>query len=159
MDEATFTLGGNMTRYGWGKKGVPRTAPAILSRKKKHAFGVLSQDDMYFMFYDAMNAATLIRFLERVRKRFGPVLIFMDNASWHKTKAVLDYVAGCGDIRLEYLPPYTPELNPIETEWRTMRDAMGNRVYKSLSGMVKSVRTMVRRKEIGRVALSRYLMR
>jgi len=106
-----------------------------------------------------MNAATFIGFLERVRKRFGPVLMFLDNASWHKTKAVLDYVAECGDIRLEYLPPYTPELNPIETEWRTMRDAMGNRVYGSLSAMVKSVRTMIRRGEISRVSLSKYLMR
>jgi len=157
MDEATFALGGNMARYGWGKKGVPRTAPVTISRKKKHAFGVLAQDDMYFMFYDAMNAATLIRFLGRVRKRFGPVLIFMDNASWHKAKAVQQYVAGCGDMRLEYLPPHAPELNPIETEWREMRNAMGNRVYGDTSGMVKSVRTMVRRKEIGRVALSRYL--
>jgi len=62
-------------------------------------------------------------------------------------------------MRPEYLPPHAPELNPIETEWRTMRDAMGSRVYGSLSAMVKSVRIMIRRGEISRVSLSKYLMR
>jgi len=159
MDEATFALGGNRARYGWDRKGVPSTAPATLSRKKRHVFGVLAQDDWHVMFYDNMNTETFIGFLGRVRRRFGPVLMFPDDASWHKTKAVRDYVAGCGDIRLEYLPPHAPELNPIETEWRTMRDAMGNRVYGSLSAMVKSVRIMIRRGEIARVSLSKYLMR
>jgi len=156
MDEATFALGGNRARYGWSRRGVPETTPSTLSRKK-HVFGVLSKDDMYFMFYDTINTATFIGFPGRVRQRFGPVLMFPDDASWHKAKAVRNYVAGCGDMRLEYLPPYTPELNPIETEWREMRNAMGNRVYGDTSGMVRSVRAMIRGRTIVPVKMSDYL--
>jgi len=29
-------------------------------------------------------------------------------------------------IILDYLPPYTPELNPIEIQWRVMKKALGN---------------------------------
>jgi len=36
---------------------------------------------------------------------------------------------------------------------------MGNRVYKSLSSMVKSVRIMVRRGKVDRVSMSKYLVR
>jgi len=157
MDEATFAPGGSRARYGWSRRGVPETAPVTLPRKKKHVFGVLSKDGMYFMFHDAINTATFIGFLERVRRRFGPVLVFPDNASWHKAKAVRRYVAGCGDIRLEYLPPYTPELNPTGTEWREVRNAMGNRVYGDTSGMVRSVRAMIRSRTIVPVKISDYL--
>jgi len=112
---------------------------------------------MHFMFYDIINTATFIGFPGRVRRRFGPVLMFPDDASWRKAKAVQRYVAGCGDMRPEYLPPHAPELNPIETEWRTMRDAMGSRVYGDTSGMVRSVRAMIRSRTIVPVKMSDYL--
>jgi len=58
----------------------------------------LGPEDMHLMFYDNMNTETFIRFLERMRRKFGPVLMFLDNASWHKAKAVRHYVSECGDI-------------------------------------------------------------
>jgi len=30
---------------------------------------------------------------------------------------------------LGYLPPYTPELNPVGIQWRSIRKATGNRLY------------------------------
>ena len=36
----------------------------------------------------------------------------LDNASYHKSKAVREYVESIGgDVELEFLPPYTPQLN------------------------------------------------
>lgn len=47
-------------------------------------------------------------------------VVVMDNASLHKSLCVRHLIeeAGC---RLMYLPPYSPDLNPIETFWANMK--------------------------------------
>jgi transposase len=40
----------------------------------------------------------------------------MDNAAFHKTLAVKTLIEAAGH-RLEYLPPYSPDLNTIEQQW------------------------------------------
>jgi len=43
--------------------------------------------------------------------------IYLDNAGWHKSAAVKEYLDGHGgDVVLRHLPPYTPELNPVEVQ-------------------------------------------
>lgn len=44
--------------------------------------------------------------------RAGDVVV-MDNLSSHKTRRVVDAIAGAG-AEVRYLPPYSPDLNPIE---------------------------------------------
>jgi transposase len=43
-------------------------------------------------------------------------VIVMDNATFHKRQDVKDAIAKAGHI-LEYLPAYSPDLNPIEPKW------------------------------------------
>ena len=43
-------------------------------------------------------------------------IIVMDNAAFHKTLEVKNLIQEAGHI-LEYLPPYSPDLNPIEKKW------------------------------------------
>ena len=43
-------------------------------------------------------------------------IIVMDNAAFHKNKDMKDRIAKAGHT-LEYLPPYSPDLNPIEKKW------------------------------------------
>lgn len=43
-------------------------------------------------------------------------VIVMDNATFHKRKDMIEAIAKKGAI-LEYLPPYSPDLNPIEKKW------------------------------------------
>jgi len=40
------------------------------------------------------------------------------------------------DVKLRYLPPYTPELNPVGVQWRTIRKATWNRLYGD-TGMIQ----------------------
>jgi transposase len=44
----------------------------------------------------------------------------MDNASFHKNKSMQKIIKDAGHI-LEYLPPYSPDLNPIEHTWATAK--------------------------------------
>jgi transposase len=43
-------------------------------------------------------------------------VIVMDNASFHKRQDIKDAISNAGH-RLEYLPAYSPDLNPIEHKW------------------------------------------
>lgn len=45
-------------------------------------------------------------------------VFILDNASYHKSKKVKEFMQDYPNITLEYLPPYSPELNPIETCWK-----------------------------------------
>ena len=59
-------------------------------------------------------------FLKEVAKRHSDkfILMFLDQASWHKTKE-LEIPQ---NIRLVSLPPYSPELNPTEHIWDELRE-------------------------------------
>ncbi|MCP4937507.1 MAG: IS630 family transposase [bacterium] len=65
----------------------------------------------------------------------GCVLV-MDNASFHKRHDMQNAIKDAGHI-LEYLPPYSPDLNPIEHKWaqakaiRRATDCSINQLFKS----------------------------
>ena len=43
-------------------------------------------------------------------------IVVMDNAAFHKRADIQNAITGAGHI-LDYLPPYSPDLNPIEHKW------------------------------------------
>lgn len=58
-------------------------------------------------------------FLDYLKERTDNrrIIIVMDNASWHKTRGLK-----WGNIIPVYLPPYSPDLNPIEELWKVIKD-------------------------------------
>ena len=55
---------------------------------------------------------------------------FIDNASWHKTLAVQEYCEQ-NKITLLFLPPYSPEYNPIERVWSFLKSKVRQRFFKT----------------------------
>ena len=47
-------------------------------------------------------------------------VVIMDNASFHKSQKTKDLIESVG-CRLVFLPPYSPDLNPIEKFWASMK--------------------------------------
>ena len=61
------------------------------------------------------------------------ILLVLDNAAWHKSKSL----AIPDNIYLFYLPPRTPEMNPIEQIWKEIRKrGFKNTLFKSLDAVV-----------------------
>ena len=52
-------------------------------------------------------------------------VIVMDNASFHKREDILDDIRN-QVIILEFLPPYSPDLNPIEKKWAQIKSIRKN---------------------------------
>ncbi len=135
------------------------TAPLTLSRQRRYMFGVLAVNIFYYMFYDKTNTDSFCDFLENVHEKYGKVLIFLDNASYHKSVGVRETLEKYkGEIILEYLPPSTPELNPVEIQWREIKRRLSAKVFDTLDEMEQSVRNLFTSGEILPVKMFRYLM-
>lgn len=66
----------------------------------------------------SVSVEDLIRHLGRLRRTLGtPLVVVLDNLNQHKSAKLRAWCEKVGDVHLEYLPPYAPELNPIEPAW------------------------------------------
>ena len=77
-----------------------------------------------------VNAGLMSVHLRMIAEAAGPgvhVVLVLDGAGWHKAKA-LEVPAS---VTLLFLPPYAPELMPVERLWLWMKDHhLSNRVFK-----------------------------
>lgn len=77
----------------------------------------------------AIEAATCSElFTKFVVEHLVPTLkagevVVMDNLAAHKTPRAVQAIQGCG-AEVLYLPPYSPEFNPIEKAWAKLKDFM-----------------------------------
>ena len=70
------------------------------------------------------KAIDMVSFLEVVRGANGkrrPIVIVLDNARIHTAKVTKLTVAGDLSIFLVFLPPYSPDLQPIEFGWKDLK--------------------------------------
>ncbi|MNL54747.1 hypothetical protein D3C87_1781030 [compost metagenome] len=68
------------------------------------------------------------------------VHIILDGAGYHRSELVKDW-AYVMNIELHYLPPYSPNLNPIERLWKVMNEAVrNNRYFSSASEFRQEIR-------------------
>ena len=91
------------------------------------------------------NAVTFFAFLKGLRRtsiRTGRrVVVITDNARYHHARLHKEWRATHDeDFVLDYLPPYSPELNPIERVWKlTRRQCLHNRYFPVLEEVVAVV--------------------
>ncbi len=91
------------------------------------------------------DAATCWRFLRKLRRaarrRGRKVVVIIDNAKYHHANLHLDWrKAQRPDFVLLFLPPYSPQLNPIERVWKLLRRLwLHNRYFPTLAELVEIV--------------------
>ena len=76
----------------------------------------------------AVRSPQVMNFLEHVLRHVdGEVVVVLDRAMIHWSKAVQAFVQPHERLSLVYLPPYAPELNPIELIWADLKqNVVGN---------------------------------
>jgi len=156
-DGASHIIGWN-TQSSRYPRGRPTTAPVTLSRKRFHSFGALTGGGFECRFYDRLNGDSFIDLLGHLRHKYGKIIVVLDNAGYHRSGKVAEFVGSCnGDIIPVYLPPYTPEPSPIETQWKMMRKATADRLYGTTRAMKDSIWAMMWSGELGVAKMSGYL--
>jgi len=121
----------------WAPSGIRPVVPCHHIREYQYAYGAVSPQDgeSYFLVLPRCNTACMNIFLKGLSEAFPKdyILLPVDNAGWHKSKT-LEIPK---NIQLLYLPPRTPELNPIEQIWKEIRKrGFKNRAFKTLEKVV-----------------------
>ena len=87
--------------------------------------------------------------MEALRQKYDKVVFVTDNAKSHDSKLIKDYLklAG-GDVVLIYLPAYTPQLNPIEIQWRIIKARLAGRYFAAEDEMEDSIIRLIESGEV-----------
>jgi transposase len=83
-------------------------------------------------------------FLNFIVKSLCPVLkkrhfVIMDNVAFHQVCGVKDAIESTG-AKLIYLPPYSPDLNPIEPMWGKIKNCLRKESARTLDKFAKSIK-------------------
>ena len=148
LDETWFSTA--MTRlYGYAPLGE-RLHDAVPFRRWTTLTFVagLTSDGMIAprVFQGAMNGLAFEDYLRRAlipKCRPGDVLI-LDNLASHKTRAVRATLKDAG-LAVRYLPPYSPDRNPIEQAFSKLKAAARKAAERSVEGLKKLVRSVARK--------------
>jgi transposase len=133
IDEASFHLTTTYKRI-WFPRGETPRAAFFWSNKKLITFAALtSNHEFYYDFYDTQNSLTFKHFLnemfEKIVDKNKKYVLIMDNAGFHKTQVIKNFIATFDNIVVEPIPPYSPELNPVETCWKVTKNIVTKSQY------------------------------
>jgi len=144
IDEVSFQLATNYKRI-WFPRGQKPKRAFFWSNKKLIVFGAQTQNSkLFYEFHTSQNSLTFRAFLrglfEHLDKNKKYVFI-LDNAGWHKTQVVKKLFDEYPEwIKVEFIPPYSPELNPIETNWKVTRNAVTkSQHFKTIDSMQEAL--------------------
>lgn len=100
----------------------------------------------HFEFHKAGNTENVEGLLLRAHRKLGNLLVYTDNASYHGQN-MFDrlYEATDGGIIVGYLPGYTPQLAPIEIQWREIKRYIANLFFDDIDQMEDAVIDGLRR--------------
>lgn len=112
--------------YGWIKKGVRKEIPANTGRSRLNLTGAIDivTHNIVIQEDKTLNTEATIRFFHKIEEAYPDkqkIHIFCDNASYYRNKKVKLYLEN-SKIVLHFLPPYSPNLNPIERLWKWMKE-------------------------------------
>lgn len=123
--------------------------PVVLhapTRKSVACFGAvaLRSGTLVTRFEPTFNAQSFQRFLVSLLKHRSPgkrLVLVLDNAKYHHARALQPWLRRQRKrLTLLFLPPYSPELNPIERVWKlTRRLATHNRHFPTLEAITDAV--------------------
>lgn len=146
QDEGRFGLLGSPRRC-WAPRGMRPVVGARLVRQFTYAFAAVSPHDgvMDSLILPWVNAQMMSLFLDEVARRHPDefIVMVMDQAGWH----VAGDLVVPENMRLFFLPPYSPELNPAEHLWKALRqECFANTVFASMhavqNALAAGLRTM-----------------
>jgi transposase len=149
-DEASFAQWGTIG-YTWALKGVQPTVKTSGVRKAYRVFGLL--DCFGGTLYQRglvgkFNSATYTDFLTWVlTQTTDQLIVIQDNAAYHTSAPMRTFYAAHADrLTIYQLPPYSPDLNPIEALWKKVKkDATHLRWFPHFTDLVTKVNDSLRK--------------
>lgn len=129
---------------GWIKKGERKTLQTSGKQLRLHFAGALNLSKMKIIMneYETVDADVMLDFFKKLEDQSSAstIYVILDNARANKNKK-LEAFLKTSRIKIHYLPPYSPNLNPIERLWKVMRETkIYNHYYESSVNFFKVIR-------------------
>ncbi|OYQ09307.1 IS630 family transposase [Ralstonia solanacearum K60] len=139
--------------YHTGTTWAPRgQTPVVGVTGRRFSLNMISavspRGEFRFMVHDgSVNATVFVEFLKRLMiGATKPVFVVVDGHPVHKSKPVRTYVESQqGRLKLFYLPPYSPHLNPDEQVWAHVKRHVSKRLVQGKNEMKKLALSALRR--------------
>jgi hypothetical protein len=129
QDEARFGLISESKRC-WCPKPDRPICPTMVTQEYTYVYGAVNINSGQFnsLILPVCDTACMQIFLDTISFRYQgeKIVMVLDGAGWHKSKSLKIP----GNMYLLHLPPYSPELNPVENIWEELREkGFHNRVF------------------------------
>jgi len=130
---------------GWIKKGVEKTLQTTGKQLRLHLAGAVCLAGMKFFTqeYETVDADAMLDFFKNLERTSSAstIYVILDNARSNKNKKLEEFLK-TSKIKMRYLPPYSPNLNPIERLWKIMRETkLYNRYFETSVDFFQEVRS------------------
>jgi transposase len=145
FDEGRFGLMTTLQRM-WAEKGKPLSVTVKQGYKSFYIYSSVSPHtgDAFSLLLPEVNTEMMNIYLNELAKSYHDkeLILFMDQAGWHKAKSL----KVPDNITIKFLPPYSPELNPIEKLWQWIKkETYHNVIYQTLTELAIAIeKEMVR---------------
>jgi transposase len=143
MDSVHPTQATKLT-YGWIRTGKTKHVGTTASRTRLNIVGAIQLGHVAEAItaqYETVNTESIIHFMEKVRDQHGSktVHLILDKAGYHRSLLVAEHALSL-NIKLHFLPPYSPNLNPIERLWKVMNETVrNNRCFKGAKDFKEAI--------------------
>lgn len=135
QDEARFGRIADVRRC-WCPKPLRPMVRAMVTQEYTYAYAAVSPADgrMDSLILPHVNGRCMQLFIDELAARYRNerIILILDGAGWHKSSEI----RLPDNLRLLSLPPYAPQLNPVEHLWDELREKhFHNRVFDSLDAL------------------------
>jgi transposase len=139
FDESRFGTHSKLG-HGWFAKGSRTAVKVKLGFQNFYLYSAvnpLNGEDLTLML-PKVNTEWMNIFLAQLSLQIGRkhAIVVIDGAGWHRSKdlKIPD------NICLHYLPPYSPELNPVERLWAYIKQrTIKNKVYQTIAALEDTI--------------------
>ena len=143
QDEAGFVRISKMSSC-WAPKGSRPSIHSHYMREYSYCYGAINAHtgDSFFLIAGGCNTEWTNAFLRQVSQAYPDdyILLVMDNAIWHQS-STLEIPS---NIELAFIPPYTPEMNPIEQVWKEIRKrGFKNKDFQTLEAVIDKLQEVI----------------
>ncbi len=120
----------------------------VKNRLSKTIFGALNirTSRFYWKQADTGNSQQFIMFLHQLHKANPDkkLMLILDNGSIHKSKKVRAFIQRHDWVELFFLPPYSPEYNPIERFWHWLKQKVyGCKSFTKTEELIQQIRKLI----------------
>lgn len=130
---------------GWILKGQNKPIATTASRTRMNLFGSLNLETMSVTIgeYETIDSTSMVAHFKKLKARYPKakrIHLILDQGPYNKSFETQEAAIKYG-IKIHYLPPYSPNLNPIERLWKVMNERVRNNVFfKSAVDFKESIR-------------------